>query len=109
MTRAAHSLKRAKERYGLDLVLDDLMKIAEDIQENRGTLIKIMPDKVTVWAIEVKGVLCKVVISADFHRVITFLPPYAFSIRDEKGRTVQPGKSRRYIERKRDHRYRGDE
>ncbi len=64
------------DRYGLALDTVDLNDICRDIQENKGEFIEQNPDGNTLWWLDVKGVRCRLVISADFYDVVTFLPPF---------------------------------
>lgn len=70
-----HPIDRAYTRYGLKLGGPDLRDIVFRIQNNEGRLVAMLRDKKTAWAIEVQGKLCKIVMSADFYTVLTFLPP----------------------------------
>lgn len=73
--RVPHACARALERYGLKLTLADLVKITHRVQNNDcTTFISMEPSGATQWFLEYKGVKVRVLISADFYRVITFLP-----------------------------------
>lgn len=72
--KAAHSIQRAKERYGLDLTRDDLDKIKDAILVGNSTPLKwsrksgTEPHRVTV-----KGVKCVVSFDLYAEAVATFL------------------------------------
>lgn len=71
---AQHAITRAKDRYNLDLTLRDLIAVCKMIQQNAGEFIRKQDDGSTVWYLDYTGVRTRVVISADFYSVITFLP-----------------------------------
>jgi hypothetical protein len=69
-----HAQERALERYGLTLSNKDMAQVVDDIQQNRGRLLARLATGCSVWALTVKGVHTKLVVSADLWGVVTFLP-----------------------------------
>lgn len=70
-----HCIARARERYGLDLDIDDLRKIVRRVQNNDGTMLSArLHEGLTSWDMRYKDTDIRVVISKDFWRVVTFVP-----------------------------------
>ncbi len=69
-----HPIARAYYRYGLKLERRDLGIICGMIQRNEGTLDKIKDNKATQWFLTYKNTPVRVLMSPDFHKIITFLP-----------------------------------
>ena len=68
-----HFLQRAKERYNLDLTLDDLQEIAETIKSGRARLTQF--DSVSArYKVRFKSKLIVVVLSREHSHFITALP-----------------------------------
>lgn len=86
---------RAHDRYGLKLVRADLRNICEMIQENKGEFIHQQENKNTLWWLDYNGTRVKVVISADFYSVITFLPPFTKSEKAAQRKARKKEKKRR--------------
>lgn len=74
MAGISHAIDRAYTRYGLKLDRHDLGATGAGIRRNEGKLIARLDEGKSVWEIEVKGVLCKIVMSADLYTIMTFLP-----------------------------------
>lgn len=101
--RIFHSLMRAKERYGLNMDVDDLKRICRMIQRNDGKLDRQNEDKTTVWFLTYRETPMRVVISPDFYKVITFLP-----LTDD-GKWKPPNRRSRVFYRNGKEMYLGDE
>lgn len=70
-----HAIARAYYRYGLVLERRDLGIITGMVQRNDGTkLDKINENGTTQWFLTYKDVPVRIIMSKDFHTVITFLP-----------------------------------
>lgn len=69
-----HAIDRAYTRYGLKLDIRDLAALSAGIRRNEGALIERLHEGKSAWAIECKGIMCKIVMSADLYTVCTFLP-----------------------------------
>lgn len=70
-----HAIERAWQRYGTRLKWKDLNQIVHAIQNNEGKLLSHSPGETSEWLLTYKDVEYRVVISADFWTVVTFLPP----------------------------------
>lgn len=71
-----HAIDRAASRYGLELKIGDLKRIAELIQTNHGSLVKIEADSRSIWWLTYRDTRLKLIMSPDLYHVITFLPPF---------------------------------
>lgn len=71
---SSHAIQRALERYGLDLQPRHLVKICHIVQNNGAKLDRQNSDGTTQWFLEYMEKPVRVLISADFWTVVTFLP-----------------------------------
>lgn len=78
----SHAHKRAKERYFLELSLEDLdeivseiKKLRQDIKTDRVELIERKSKRKAVYRIEIKGVICEVLFDSQQKAIKTFLWP----------------------------------
>lgn len=69
-----HAVIRAKERYGLDISINDLRLICRLVQQNKCEFVAHARDKATVWKLILKDTPVRVIIDKTFYRVITFVP-----------------------------------
>lgn len=93
----SHAIQRAPERYGLNLQPRHLVKICHIVQNNGATLDRQNPDGTTQWFLEYRGQRVRVLISQDFHCVVTFLPLHdrAKMLARKKGGRKERGRKRR--------------
>lgn len=77
-----HAVKRARERYGLELDRDQYMVLCQQIQDGVGEYLGRQSNRLTVWRIGYGGCSYNVVYDKQRHRIVTFLPP---GIIDAKG------------------------
>lgn len=70
-----HAIMRAKQRYGVDLVGDDLKHIAEMIQNNEGKFLGNAEEGCTAWEVKYQGKTMRLILDSTFYIVCTFLPP----------------------------------
>ena len=68
-----HAIVRARERYGVEISLDDLGRAQADIAAGKSILLRKVHDK-SEHILRVKGVPVRVVVAANGH-IMTFLPP----------------------------------
>lgn len=72
-----HAVKRAKERYGLDLTVADLKEITRRIWNNDGTVLeKHFRDTTgtSIWRLVYRDIPIRIIMSRDLYCVVTFLP-----------------------------------
>lgn len=82
--KSIHAITRAYDRYGLVLTADDLNTITQLIQSNHGELEWMNADQSMVWWITYKNTRLRLILTADFYTVITFLPPFMKKKRPKK-------------------------
>ena len=92
-----HAQERALERYSLTLSNKDMAQVVDDIQQNKGRLLVRLNNGNSAWALTVKGMQTKLIMSADLWCVCTFLPidgviPCDQSIDPPKGPIYRKGK-----------------
>ncbi len=66
-----HTTRRVHQRYGLNVNVHDLARL---IQERRGTFVKRRSHRVTIWDVEYKGEILRVVYDKKRGLPITALP-----------------------------------
>ena len=79
MCKILHTIKRAKQRYGIHIGANTVAMIGEHIREGYGKLVEKRSNTISVYDFDVndeeKGlVLCRVVYSKTWKMPITFLP-----------------------------------
>lgn len=80
-----HAIRRATERYDLDLTEDSYLKLCRQVQDGKGQFLGRQTNRLTVWRItadresrfEKEAVTANVVYDKLRHRIVTFLPPEA--------------------------------
>ncbi len=72
--KGEHAIKRARERYGIEIQPSDLDSLANIIQNNGARLIGYLNDGRTAWKLKWKNSWLRVVIDRTFYDIITFLP-----------------------------------
>ena len=65
---------RAYQRYGWQLNKHELNLIAKRVQRGDGTFVERQSNRVTVWDIEIKGEIARIVYDSQRHQIVTFLP-----------------------------------
>lgn len=87
-----HAQMRAKERYGVDLDVNDLRQITRAIQDNQGTLLLLQKDGKSIWSLTYKNVEMRLVMDPTLWKVLTFLPlTKALRYRPKRRRTIFRG------------------
>lgn len=71
--KGLHAIKRAKERYGLDLTADDLEKIGKMIRARKGRIIEKRSNVASVWEVAYGGQQVRVLYSRTFKIPMTFM------------------------------------
>lgn len=71
---SSHAIERAAERYGLDVTIADLKRVAEDIRSGEAVLVGRQNDGNEEWLAKIKGTVVRLVTNAARNFVITILP-----------------------------------
>lgn len=74
MKKEIHAIKRARDRYGLELTLGDLESIAGQIRGNNGKFVGYGENDTTIWKMKWRKTWMRFVVSKDFYSIVTFLP-----------------------------------
>lgn len=77
ITLINHSVRRAKERYGLDLSASDIDDIVVEIQAQKAKFIARQSNRLTVFQVVIGSTVCNVVYDSNRKTIVTFLPPGA--------------------------------
>ena len=71
--KGLHAIKRAKERYGLDLTSDDLEEIGKMIRAKKGRCVEKRSNVASVWELRYNGQAVRVLYSRTFKIPMTFM------------------------------------
>lgn|SRR5690554_4528296 len=69
-----HAMRRAHERYGLNLSKEDIDRMVQDIRKRRATMVAKLSRTRTVWNVEHDGQTLKAVYQRGMG-ILTFLSP----------------------------------
>ena len=69
-----HLKKRSLERLGFPLHRRDVEDILREIKTNRDAFLWRQSNRVTLFRVNVKGTLCKVVYDSLRHNIVTIIP-----------------------------------
>lgn len=69
-----HAIKRARERYDLDLTQENLAELVYLIQSELGFFVERQSKRVSVWKIPYMDRILKVAYDKERKAIITFLP-----------------------------------
>jgi hypothetical protein len=72
-----HALQRAKERYSINLSIDDYLDLVRQIQNGEAKFVERQSNRVTLFEIQIKNFAVVVVYDKKRHVIVTFLPPEA--------------------------------
>ena len=71
----AHTRRRARERYGIDLTTENQKKVVRSIQEGRGFFLGRQSLRVTEWDVPFEDVKLRVIYDSEREVLVTCLPP----------------------------------
>lgn len=72
-----HALQRAKERYSINLSIDDYLDLVRQIQAGHAKFVERQSNRITLFEIRIRNFTVVVVYDKKRHVIVTFLPPEA--------------------------------
>ena len=70
----AHAIRRARERYGIDLNRDQYTALCASLRKGAGIFLGRQSNRLTVWRLVVAERACNVVYDKQRGTIVTFLP-----------------------------------